>query len=266
MIYGGLRSIPKEQLETAQESVLGKRLNPPASMDELYQFAELLTIKHPAPSLRHSKQPNYTELDEENTMEKDLNQSGSKDVSKKSKQPFDELAMVTYFMTEGISKEIQAHPTVEAWRASMRTLILKTLKDPATASYSKDSMQLFEEGVMPVIFPDLNAHAESEIRKNMWPRMTSKLHIMTRVHLIVKNNPSDNELSRHAFEINQQILRPAFSAAQIEYQPELVDNQYIAKLANYLLQDAILNGVADIMHPGKFYIAPDIHGVCIRLG
>ncbi len=53
--------------------MLGKRANPPASMEELYSFAELLTIKHPAPSLRHSKQPNYTELDEENTMEKDLN-------------------------------------------------------------------------------------------------------------------------------------------------------------------------------------------------
>jgi hypothetical protein len=36
----------------------------------------------------------------------------------------------------------------------------------------------------------------------MWPRMTSKLHIMTRVNLIVKNIPSDNELSRHAYEIN----------------------------------------------------------------
>ena len=73
MIYGGLRSIPKEELESAQESVLGKRAYPPATMEELYSFAELLTIKHPAPSLRHSKQPNYTELDEENTMEKDLN-------------------------------------------------------------------------------------------------------------------------------------------------------------------------------------------------
>jgi hypothetical protein len=141
-------------------------------------------------------------VDQENTMEKDLNTSASKDASKKSKQPFDELAMVTYFMTEGVSKEVQAHPSVEAWRASMRKLILKTLKDPAAASYSKEAKVLFEEGVMPVIFPDLNAHAESEIRKNMWPRMTSKLHIMTRVNLIVKDNHSDNELSRHAYEIN----------------------------------------------------------------